>query len=93
MVVGVNKFVDEGEKLAVEQASDYLELENNQRKSLGKIKAKRDEGRVVEVCRQIQRTVKAEENLMPILIKAVKANVTLGEISNLLRGEWGEYQA
>ena len=47
----------------------------------------------MEVCRQIQRTVKAEENLMPILIKAVKANVTLGEISNLLRGEWGEYQA
>ena len=93
VVVGVNKFVDEGEKLAVQHASDYLELENNQRKSLGKIKAKRDEGRVVEVCRQIQRTVKSEENLMPILIKAVKANVTLGEISNLLRGEWGEYQA
>ena len=93
VVVGVNKFVDEGEEVAPQSGSDYLELENNQRKSLGKIKAKRDEGRVVEACRQIKRTLKSEENLMPILIKAVKAEVTLGEISNLLREEWGEYQA
>ena len=32
------------------------------------------------------------ENLMPYLIKAVSAKVTVGEICNALRNVWGEYR-
>jgi methylmalonyl-CoA mutase, N-terminal domain len=32
------------------------------------------------------------ENLMPRIVDAVKAMVTLGEISDALRAEWGVYR-
>ncbi len=75
------------------QGSDFLVFEGNQRDSLNQIKAKRDEKQVVEVSRQISSVVRSGDNLMPILIRAVKTDVTLGEISSLFRKEWGEYQA
>jgi len=93
VVVGVNQFVDEEEKMLFGQGSDFLVFEGNQRDSLNQIKAKRDEKQVVEVSRQISSVVRSGDNLMPILIRAVKTDVTLGEISSLFRKEWGEYQA
>jgi methylmalonyl-CoA mutase N-terminal domain/subunit len=31
------------------------------------------------------------DNLLPPMIESVKAMATLGEISDVLRGEWGTY--
>ena len=36
---------------------------------------------------------RGNENLMPLFIESVENNITLGEICNTLRGEWGEYVA
>jgi methylmalonyl-CoA mutase N-terminal domain/subunit len=30
--------------------------------------------------------------MLPVLIEAVKAHATLGEIANVLRAEWGVYR-
>ena len=34
---------------------------------------------------------RGSDNLIPSMIDAVKSDVTLGEISDVLRGEWGEF--
>jgi methylmalonyl-CoA mutase N-terminal domain/subunit len=51
----------------------------------------RDEKRHAAVIERIKDTAKGDENLMPILLDAVKAQATLGEISNALRLVWGEH--
>ena len=40
----------------------------------------------------IREAARGTENLMPRIIDAVKAMVTLGEISDALRAEWGVYR-
>ena len=40
----------------------------------------------------LREAAQGEENLMPYIIEAVKVYVTVGEICNVLRDEFGEYQ-
>jgi methylmalonyl-CoA mutase N-terminal domain/subunit len=40
----------------------------------------------------VRLTAKTEDNLMPVLIEAVKVYATVGEISNALREIFGEYR-
>jgi methylmalonyl-CoA mutase N-terminal domain/subunit len=40
---------------------------------------------------QLQKAAGTEENLMPLLIEAVRANATVGEMCDGLRAVWGEY--
>jgi methylmalonyl-CoA mutase N-terminal domain/subunit len=35
---------------------------------------------------------RTEENLVPAMLDAVRAEATLGEICDALRGEWGDYR-
>jgi methylmalonyl-CoA mutase N-terminal domain/subunit len=41
---------------------------------------------------RIAGAAKGKENLVPLFIEAVESDVTLGEICDVLRGEWGEYR-
>jgi len=93
VIVGVNRFFDEEEIGSNSNSINYSGLEKNQKNSLDKFKEEREDHKVDHACRQVRDAVRSGENLMPIFINAVKANVTVGEISNLLREEWGEYQA
>jgi methylmalonyl-CoA mutase, N-terminal domain len=91
-VVGVNVFTEEEERLQVQQP-DYTELEARQRNSLQDWKSSREDTEVRAHLAAIRDAATASENLMPRLIEAVKAGVTLGETSQALREEWGVYQA
>ena len=39
----------------------------------------------------VRNAARSGENLLPPMIVAVKAQATLGEISDVLREEWGTY--
>ncbi|GMV07226.1 MAG: methylmalonyl-CoA mutase [Gemmatimonadota bacterium] len=91
-VVGVNANTEEEGPLRIAQP-DYTALERGQRRKLASWKAGRDEGAVRSALEAIRRAARGDENLMPPIIVAVKAAVTLGEISDALRGEWGVYDA
>ncbi len=39
----------------------------------------------------LKETAAGDENLIPLIIDAVKTHATLGEISDTLRGVFGEY--
>jgi methylmalonyl-CoA mutase, N-terminal domain len=39
-----------------------------------------------------EETARSEQNLMPAILEAVKAYATVGEISDVMRTVFGEYQ-
>ena len=47
---------------------------------------------VSEVLARLREAARGDENMMPLLIEAVEAYATIGEICDVLREEWGEYQ-
>ena len=44
-----------------------------------------------EALGEVERAARTDENLMPHIVRAVEAYATLGEISDRLRGVFGEY--
>ncbi len=41
---------------------------------------------------KVHRVAQSEENIMPVMIEAVEAYATIGEISDALRQAFGEYR-
>jgi len=91
-VVGVNTHTEEEGPPRIEQP-DYSALERGQRGKLAAWKAGRREPDVRGALDAVRGAARGADNLMPPIIHAVKAGVTLGEISDALRGEWGVYDA
>ena len=89
-VVGVNLQVEEEGSPRIGQP-DYSALEQAQVERLRGLRATRDADEVRSELVAIRALAGADGNLMPALVSAVKAGVTLGEISDALREEWGTY--
>jgi methylmalonyl-CoA mutase N-terminal domain/subunit len=87
-VVGVN-VNEEDEGPARIGRPDYSTLEQAQKAALMARKASRDGAGVARALARVRETARGTENLMPPVVEAVKAEATLGEISDALRAEWG----
>jgi methylmalonyl-CoA mutase N-terminal domain/subunit len=91
VVVGVNKFQVEEESL-----KDLLRVDPavriSQMERLKRLKSERDNAKVKDILSQLGNAAEGEDNLMPIILDAVKAYATLGEICDVLRDVFGEYQ-
>ncbi|HEX6134845.1 MAG TPA: methylmalonyl-CoA mutase family protein [Longimicrobiales bacterium] len=90
-IVGVNRYRVEEPPPRIE-APAYAELEQRQRVALAALRGRRDAGRVEHALERVRDAARVSENLMPPLIDAVRADATLGEISDVLRAEWGVYR-
>ncbi|HET9440805.1 MAG TPA: methylmalonyl-CoA mutase family protein, partial [Longimicrobiales bacterium] len=91
-IVGVNVLREEEGQLTMERP-DYSALEEQQRAKLVRFKAGRDQKAVQTALNQVrQGAVDPRSNLLPIIVEAVKQKVTLGEISDVLRAEWGVFK-
>ncbi|WP_247000837.1 acyl-CoA mutase large subunit family protein [Halosolutus gelatinilyticus] len=91
IIVGVNEFeVDEEPEMDVQEITE--EDQQRQIDSLRSIRAERDEEAVDAKLEALRETARGGENLMPPIIEAVKAYATVGEICNVMRDEFGEYQ-
>ncbi|MEK6325736.1 MAG: methylmalonyl-CoA mutase family protein [Acidobacteriota bacterium] len=89
-VVGVNRFTsDEGASVPLLRIDPELEREQIERLNL--VRSRRDGRAVSEALAQIEQTAGTADNLMPHILRAVEAYATLGEISDRLRGVFGEY--
>ena len=55
-------------------------------------KASRDADRAGHAVQRVEESARRDLNLMPAIIDAVKANGTLGEISDALRRVYGAYE-
>ena len=56
------------------------------------LRARRDQAAVDAALAAIRTAAQGTENMVPLLIAAVESYATIGEICNVLRDEWGEYQ-
>jgi methylmalonyl-CoA mutase, N-terminal domain len=92
IIVGVNKFQDQND---VEPKLNTIdpEIEIRQVKKLKEFKKRRDQTKVNSEISKLKRFAeKEDENLMPHIISAVKAHVTLGEISDVFVDIFGRYE-
>jgi len=91
VLVGVNKYtIEEEDQVPMPETNPRAEREQVER--LRSLKAKRSQDRVAQVLNDVRRTAMGKDNLMPVIIEAVSAYASLGEICGVLREVFGEYQ-
>lgn len=91
-VIGVNKYVDEdaGEKIEVHALDP--ESEARQISRLKQVRADRDPERADAAMAELLRVAEdPEANIMPATIEAVRADLSMGEITGALRDIFGSY--
>ncbi len=91
IVVGVNEFVSEEAPPA-----DLFQVDpgvaDALRERLARLRAGRDRDRAARALDSLEGAARGRDNLMPRLVEAVEAGVTLGEICDRLRAVFGVYQ-
>jgi len=90
IVIGVNKFIEK-ESVKPELLKIDVKATKNQVKLLKQFKNKRNIDNVKSNLRSLSVKARSNQNLFPQIINCVKNNCTLGEISDILREEFGEY--
>jgi len=93
LVVGVNVFEEDEEDPMSVPSPDFSELEQDQKRRLEDFKAGRDSANSSQALEGVRSVARSGDNLMPPIIAAVKASATLGEISEVLREEWGTHKS
>ncbi len=93
IIVGVNKFVDEDEDgQALEVLKIGAETERGQNAGLAELRRTRSDGKVQAALQRIGGDARSSVNLMPAFMEAAAAYVTLGEMVDVLRREFGTYR-
>ena len=94
VVVGVNRFTDDAPPPAI-PSPDYSALERDQVARVRHVRATRDAHAAAHAMRALERAASGGElpiePLMPLIIDAVRARATVGEISDVLSAAWGAY--
>jgi methylmalonyl-CoA mutase, N-terminal domain len=94
VIVGVNRFADQEEALSI-PAPDYSALEKAQVKSVKAVRKNRDASKVKRALAALKKASGAsstDTHLMPLIIEAVRARATVGEISGALAENWGYFR-
>ena len=98
VIVGVNRFSD-GQDPPVIASPDYSSLERGQVVQLAAVRAARDTARLqkaLDVMRDAASAYTSADNarlpLMPLIIEAVRARASVGEISDTFAAVWGTYR-
>lgn len=91
VIVGVNKF-----QIEEKPVEGLLKIDESvgklQKDKLAKLRATRDNAAVTVKLAALEAACKGEDNLMPLILDAVKAYATLGEVCGVMRKVFGEYQ-
>jgi methylmalonyl-CoA mutase N-terminal domain/subunit len=90
-VVGVNCHTESvSHELEILRVSH--EVEREQVATLGQRRSGRDEAAVRAAVQHLVEVSRTEQNMIPAMLDAVRAEATLGEICDALRDEWGVYR-
>ncbi len=90
IIVGVNKFVEKDEQpielLQIDRSSEEKQIER-----LRDLRTRRNTADVERTLGALRRAAECSENTMPLILDAVRAYATVGEISAALRDVFGSY--
>jgi methylmalonyl-CoA mutase N-terminal domain/subunit len=89
IVVGVNEYESEGAKVPILKVDPRIELEQVER--LRAFRAARDASAWATAMERLDSAARSSDNLVPVILDAVRAKATVGEISDVFRRVFGEY--
>ena len=91
VAVGVNKFRTEANipfgAFRIDPTAEARQIER-----LNQVKKERNQKTVTETLEYVREIAQGEGNIVPPVLEAVRAYATIGEICNVLREVFGEYQ-
>ncbi|NUN69305.1 MAG: methylmalonyl-CoA mutase [Bacteroidetes bacterium] len=91
IIVGVNEFtVTEEEKAELLKVDESIRDE--QIRDLQRVRAQRNNDAVRDALGGLAAAAKGTDNVLPHILRAVEAYASVGEISDVLRAEWGVYE-
>ena len=90
VIVGVNRFTQPEEPVDLPKLDP--ELQRRQLQRLERVRADRDNEAVGSALAALGAAARGSDNLLYPMREALGAYATLGEVSNVLRAEFGEYE-
>jgi methylmalonyl-CoA mutase N-terminal domain/subunit len=91
IVVGVNAFTtNETETMPSFKINDSIRVQQSEK--IAQLKASRDTQKHALCMQKLADAADTDANLMPYILDCVEAYATLGEIADILRNKFGEYQ-
>jgi len=90
IVVGVNRFQSDDQPIELLQIDETSA--GHQQAKLATLRQRRDNQQVTKTLNALRRGAEGTANTMPLILDAVRAYATLGEICDALRGVFGTYQ-
>jgi methylmalonyl-CoA mutase N-terminal domain/subunit len=91
VMVGVNDFL-QGDEPPIEILYIDETTADTQLQKLEQLRRTRNNDAVGRALDRLKAAARSSENLMPPLLDAVRAYATLGEMCDVLREVWGEYE-
>ena len=92
IIVGVNSFESNNDNETQNNLVDD-QIQGIQIEKIRNLKKRRNNELASSCLTEIEQAAKGNTNLMPLVIKAVENNCTLGEIAGCLRSVFGEYKS
>jgi len=91
IIVGVNDYIEEDEKIEIPLLIIDESVAKEQIKNLHEVKASRDNDNVKRCLAELKRVAETGENHMPAMLECVRCYTTEGEITGTLKEVFGEY--
>jgi methylmalonyl-CoA mutase N-terminal domain/subunit len=92
IVVGVNDYVIEDEKIEIDLLKIDPKVEEDQVRALEKLRAERDGEAAGKALAALKAAAEGTDNLMPRILGCSRVYCTLGEMIETLKGVFGEYK-
>jgi 2-hydroxyisobutanoyl-CoA mutase large subunit len=93
VVLGVNKFIEPGEKVDIEMHPHDPTTAGRQIDRLNTVRRERDQRVVDELLQRLVEVARDDdENIMPVTIELVRAGASMGDIVERLKTLWGTYR-
>ncbi len=92
IVVGVNDFIKEDEKIEIPILEIGKDAEEKQLKAITDLRKNRNNEAVLKALDEVREACKGKENIMPSIVRAAKTYATLGEIVDTMKDVFGEWQ-
>lgn len=89
--VGVNKY-SEGEEMEVELHEYRQESALEQVQRLQEVKRERSNQQVAVALKELEKTARGQDNVMPCLLECCKAYATVGEMTKVFKEVFGEFK-
>ncbi len=92
IVVGINDYVIEDEKIEIDLLKIDPRVEKDQSRALEKLRSRRDNDAAGRALAALKAAAEGTDNLMPRMLECSRVYCTLGEMIDTLKGVFGEYK-